>query len=157
MPHRPKQPSSSILDALKTLLLSETVGTQDEIKLVLEELGYDVNQSKVSRLLRKLGAVKMTNERKQIVYSLPLEPPPPASKSILSQLIISIKYNETLIIINTNPGSASLIGRLLDHHRDELRVLGTVAGDDTVFIAPTSVKSITKTLHSIKTFISKMQ
>jgi transcriptional regulator of arginine metabolism len=157
MPHRQKKPASSMLDALKTLLLAETVSTHDEIKLALEKLGHDANQSKISRLLRKLGAVKMTNEYKQMVYSLPLEPAPPASKIILSQLIINITVNETLIVIHTNPGSASLIGRLLDHHRDELSMLGTVAGDDTVFIAPTSVKSITQTLRSLKTFLSEMR
>lgn len=157
MPHQPKDASVNILDALKSLLLVETVSTQDEIKQALEELGYNINQSKISRLLRKLGAVKVTNEHKQIVYSLPHEPPPPTSKSILSQLIISIRYNEMLIVIDTNPGSASLIGRLLDHHREELNVLGTVAGDDTVFIAPASVKSIAKTLKLIKTFLSDMQ
>jgi transcriptional regulator of arginine metabolism len=157
MPVRPKQSSANMFDALKTLLLAETVSTQDEIRLALEALGYDANQSKISRLLRKLGAVKITNERKQIIYSLPHEPPPPASKSILSQLIISIRHNEIMIVIDTNPGSASLIGRLLDHHREELHVLGTVAGDDTVFIAPTSVKLITKTLKSIRTFLAEMQ
>src|SRR5262249_31224642 len=98
---------SSVEEALKSILMSDSVGTQGEIKLALDELGYEVNQSKISRLLRKLGAVKMTNEHKQIVYSLPLEPAPPASKTILSQLIISIKTNETLIVIHTNPGSAS--------------------------------------------------
>lgn len=155
MPHRPKLLTAHIEDALKTLLLAETVGTQVEIQSVLEELGYEVNQSKISRLLRKLGAVKMTNERKQIVYSLPLEPKPPTSKSILSQLIVSIKKNESLIVINTNPGSASLIGRILDHHKDELNVLGTVAGDDTVFIAPLSLQTIANTLDLIQIFLAK--
>jgi transcriptional regulator of arginine metabolism len=146
----------SIEEALKAVLMSDSVGTQDEIKHALEELGYEVNQSKISRLLRKLGAVKISNEHREIIYRLPLEPAPPASKNILSQLIISIKTNETLIIIHTNPGSASLIGRLLDHNREDLSILGTVAGDDTVFIAPKSVKKIAKTLRVIQDFLAEM-
>jgi transcriptional regulator of arginine metabolism len=153
---KPKSAKFSIEDALKSILVSDSVGTQDEIRQALEELGYEVNQSRISRLLRKLGAVKMTNERKQIIYSLPIEPAPPASKTILSQLIMSIKTNETLIVIHTNPGSASLIGRLLDHNRDELKILGTVAGDDTVFIAPRSVKQISTTLRIIQNFLAEM-
>lgn len=156
MPPSPKK-YSSLVDALKTLLQSEKVGTQDEIKSALEKLGFEINQSKISRLLRKLGAVKITNEQKQIVYSFPHEPAPPASKIILSHLITSITLNETLIVIHTNPGSASLIGRLLDHHRNELNVLGTVAGDDTLFIAPTSIKTIKKTHLLITTFLSEMR
>jgi len=142
-------------EALRAILLSDSVGTQDEIRQALEELGYVVNQSRISRLLRKLSAVKGSNERNQIIYTLPIEPAPPASKNILSQLIIRIKTNETLIVIHTNPGSASLIGRLLDHNRDELNILGTVAGDDTVFIAPHSVRQIAKTMRVIQSFLSK--
>lgn len=150
------KPSRSIEEALKSILHSDTVGTQEEIKEALEDLGYAVNQSKISRVLHKLGAVKIMNERKQIVYTLPLEPAPPASKNILSQLIINMSSNETMIVIHTNPGSASLIGRLVDHNREDLLVLGTVAGDDTVFIAPTSVKKIAKTLQAIQSFLAEM-
>lgn len=145
----------SIIDALKSILLSDTVGTQDEIKQALEEQGFLVNQSKISRLLRKVGAAKTTNEHKQIVYSLPREPAPPASKNVLSHLVINITTNETLIVINTNPGSASLIGRLLDHNSQDLNILGTVAGDDTVFIAPKSIKQIEKTVETIKIFLAQ--
>lgn len=148
--------SSRMIEALKLILLSGKVSTQDDIKLALEHEGYEVNQSKISRLLRKLGAVKTSNERKQFVYSLQREPAPPTSKNILSQLIISITVNEALIVIHTNPGSASLIGRLLDHNRQELNILGTVAGDDTVFIAPKSIKQIAKTLRAMTSFLAEM-
>lgn len=158
MPHQGKKRTEGpvIIDTLKRVLLSGTISTQEEIKQALETHGFEINQSKISRLLRKIGAIKTTNERKQIVYSLPYDPAPPTSKNILSQLIISITTNETLIIIHTNPGSASLIGRLLDHNRQELSILGTVAGDDTVFIAPHSTKHITKTLEAIQTFLAEM-
>lgn len=146
-----------LIDALKQILLSGDAGTQEEIVNSLLQKGYDVNQSKISRLLRKIGAVKVTNEHKLIVYTLPLEPAPPTSKNILSQLITNISYNEVTIVIHANPGSASLIARLLDHHRQELNILGTVAGDDTLFITPTSIKEIKATVNAIKTFISQMQ
>jgi transcriptional regulator of arginine metabolism len=147
---------TTIVDALRATLRSNAVGTQDEIKQALEEQGFVVNQSKISRLLRKIGAIKTMNEQKQTIYSLPREPAPTASKMVLSELIISIAINETLIVIHTNPGSASLIGRLLDHHRQDLNILGTVAGDDTVFIAPAVVKQINKTLCAIQSFLVAM-
>lgn len=153
MPTKAKKP---LLEALKTVLQSSIVGTQEEIKHALAQQGYVINQSKISRLLRKLGAVKVTNERKQIIYSLPLEPAPPSSKNVLSHLILNITMNETLIVVYTNPGSASLVARLLDHHRQELKILGTVAGDDTLFIAPASVKLIRQTANAIKTFLAEI-
>lgn len=143
-------------ETLKSILLSGSIGTQEELAQELERQGYEVNQSKISRLLRKLGAVKVTNEKKQIVYALPREPAPPTSKNILSQLIINISMNESMIVIHTNPGSASLIGRLLDHNREDLRILGTVAGDDTLFIAPKTTREIAKTLQALKSFLAEM-
>lgn len=148
------KPKPGIEEALRNLLHSEVVGTQEEIKQALKELGYQINQTKISRLLRKLGAIKTTLDGSQIVYTLPMEPVPSASKTILSELITSIKTNEMLIVIHTNPGSASLIGRLLDHHREELGILGTVAGDDTVFIAPLLIKKIKTTLKKIQGFLA---
>lgn len=155
-PAAKKIKQQSVIEALKALLMAGSVGTQEEIKHALEQQGYPLNQSKISRLLRKLGAIKITNEHKEIVYTLPREPAPPTSKNVLSQLVINITLNESLIVIHTNPGSASLIGRLLDHNNQELHILGTVAGDDTVFIAPKSTKHINKTLLAIKTFLADM-
>jgi len=145
----------TVTDALKAILLSGVAGTQVEIKETLKQEGYYLNQSKISRLLRKLGAIKITNTQKKIVYSLPREPTPPSAKNILSHLVISITTNETLIVIHTNPGSASLIARTLDHHNEELNILGTVAGDDTIFIAPKSIKRISKILSAIRVFLSE--
>ncbi len=144
-----------MVDAVKNLLLSNQVSTQDEIKSALEQQGYAVNQSKISRLLRKLGAIKVHNEQQQIIYSLPKDPAPPSAKNVLSHLIVNIDRNETLIVVRTNPGSASLIARLLDHHGQELNILGTVAGDDTIFITPTSIKQIQQILLQIKVFLAK--
>jgi transcriptional regulator of arginine metabolism len=151
--HSTLRNTATILDALKELLLNASVSTQADIKKALQRQGYLLNQSKISRLLRKIGAVKITNEHKQIIYSLPKEPAPPTSAHVFSQLIVNITANETLIVIHTNPGSASMIGRLLDHHAQELEILGTVAGDDTVFIAPKSIKQIASLRKRIKNFL----
>ncbi len=153
---REKQRTADLISVLKDLLVHSKAGTQEEIKQLLQQQGFDVNQSKISRLLRQIGAVKTTNEHKQIVYSLPREPAPPSTQSQLIQLIIDVVANETLIIIHTNPGSAGLIGRLLDHNQKELGILGTVAGDDTIFVVPKSTRQIQQTLRAIKKHLSNI-
>jgi len=140
----------SVVDAVKNLLANGNITTQENIRLSLSKQGIVVNQSKISRLLRKLGAVKMFNHQKEAVYSLPLEPLPPPQYSPLGQLVLNIMANETMIVIRTNPGSASLIARLLDHHYQELQILGTLAGDDTLFVVPKSIKTLKKLTVSIK-------
>lgn len=150
-----KRITYNLLEAIKKLLLKGSAGTQEEICSALKDQGFDVNQSKISRILRKIGATKVLTDR-QVVYSLPREPAPPSTHSPLAQLIISVAANEVMIVVRTNPGSASLIARLVDHHQNELNVLGSVAGDDTLFIVPKSIKQIKTTLESIKKILSNL-
>lgn len=140
---------------LRELLQQGTVGTQEEICEALEKKGFDVNQSKVSRWLRKIDAVKAKNEKGQVVYRLPKEPAPPTASTKLRDLVISYDFNETTIVVHTSPGSASMIARVLDYQRDSLKILGTVAGDDTIFILPRSVKQIKQILEAIKHLLTK--
>lgn len=145
-----KESQVTLIDELRRLLLEGTVTTQEDICMSLESLGHVVNQSKVSRLLRKIGAIKSKNEHGQIVYRLPHEPAPPTTNSQLSTLIIDISANETTIIVYTSPGSAQLIARIIDYHKRDLQVLGTIAGDDAIFIAPKSIKTIDSSINAIK-------
>lgn len=137
-------------DDLRRLLTEGKVTTQEELCAALESLGHPVNQSKVSRLLRKIGAVKSKNEQGQIVYRLPLEPAPPTPASPLSSLIIDVDANENTIVVFTSPGSAQLIARILDYHKKAIQILATIAGDDVIFVAPTSIKNIDFTVKKIR-------
>ncbi|MDQ2993413.1 MAG: ArgR family transcriptional regulator [Pseudomonadota bacterium] len=140
----------ALIDDLRRLLIEGKVATQEEVCAALESLGHPVNQSKVSRLLRKIGAVKSKNEHGQIVYRLQLEPAPPTTTSQLSSLIIDVDANETIIVVYTSPGSAQLIARILDYHKKEIQILATIAGDDAIFVAPTSIKSISQSVSAIR-------
>lgn len=145
---------NTLTEDLRKLLLEGKVTTQENLCDSLEKLGHSVNQSKVSRLLRKIGAVKSKNEQGQIVYRLPHEPAPPTIADQLSTLLIDAVANETTVIVTTSPGSAQLIARVLDYHKKRLGILGTIAGDDTVFIAPVSIKKIKEVVAAIKKLLS---
>ena len=132
--------SATLITAITQLLRNEKMDTQEKIGIALQKKGFAVNQVKVSRLLHKIGAIKMS-EGEQIVYRLPVERTKLSAKDTLRQFINSITHNESLIIIQTSPGAASLVARLLDLSQNAA-VLGTVAGDDTIFVAPVSVKKI---------------
>ena len=143
--------SSPILDDLRKLLLHGANATQDTICNALEEKGHRVNQSKVSRLLRKINAIKFMNDQGDMVYHLPHDATPPPIGTTLSSLIIDIVANETTIIIRTSPGAASLIARIIDHKK--CQILGTIAGDDTIFVAPHSIKTIEQTMSLVRLFL----
>lgn len=143
----------TLSEDLRKLLIEGKVTTQEAICTNLTEIGHNINQSKISRLLRKFGAVKSKNAQGQIVYRLPHEPAPPTMSCQLSSLIIDVTSNETTIIVYTNPGSAQLIARVLDYHKETIQILGTIAGDDSIFIAPLSIKKIQFSVESIKNIL----
>ncbi len=146
----PKEMQLALANDLRKLLQEGTVGTQEEICAALELMGHIVNQSKVSRLLRKIGVIKSKNEQGEIVYHLPFEPAPPTTSSQLSSLTIEVISNEATIIVNTYPGAAQLIARILDYHKEKIQIIATIAGDDSIFIAPKSVKNIAASVKEIR-------
>lgn len=132
----------SRIETLRELLQNGEAGTQEEIVSQLGRRGFDVTQSTVSRALRRIGAIKVLNEGGETVYRLPDEvTAPPPIQAGLSDLVRDITHNGMMIVIHTTPGSASLVARHLDHARPG-GILGTLAGDDTIFVAPASARSI---------------
>lgn len=145
-----KKPEDMI-EAFKALLKEERYGSQGEIVDVLKEQGFtNVSQSKVSRMLSKYGAVRTRNARQEMVYCLPPELGIPSTRAPLNQLVLDIQHNDVMVIIRTTPGAAQLIARLLDSVGQKEGVLGTIAGDDTIFIAPMKVADIEFTLQNVR-------
>lgn len=142
---------NQLIKSFKSLLKAEQFGSQGEIVDALKEQGFDsINQSKVSRMLSKFGAVRTRNAKDEMVYCLPAELGVPTTNSPLKSLVTDITYNESLIVIHTSPGAAQLIARLLDSLGRADGLMGTIAGDDTIFIAPTSTARIESIYKAIK-------
>ncbi len=151
-----QQKQEALVQAFKDLLKQEQFGSQGEIVDALKAQGFDnISQSKISRMLSKFGAVRTRNARQDMVYCLPAELGVPTATSPLRQLVLDIEHNEMMIIIRTSPGAAQLIARLLDSLSKSDGVLGTIAGDDTIFIAPTNVSEIKQTIEKLEILFSK--
>lgn len=140
-----------LVKAFKDILKAESFGSQGEIVDALKIQNFDnISQSKVSRMLSKYGAVRTRNARGDMVYCLPPELGMPTAKSPLKQLVLDIVHNNVMVIIRTSPGAAQLIARLLDSLSQKDGVLGTIAGDDTIFIAPADITQIEDTLKKVE-------
>lgn len=143
--------TDNLLQVFKDLLAQERFGSQSEIVIALQEMGFNnINQSKVSRMLTKFGAVRTRNTRMEMVYCLPNEMSVPNTSSPLKNLVLDIDHNQLLIVVKTSPGAAQLIARLLDSVGKAEGILGTIAGDDTIFITPTTGTSIDKLMENVK-------
>ncbi|MBA6329147.1 transcriptional regulator ArgR [Colwellia sp. MB02u-6] len=151
-----QQKQEALVQAFKDLLKQEQFSSQADIAEALKSQGFEnISQSKVSRMLSKFGAVRTRNARQEMVYCLPAELGMPTAKSPLKQLVLDIEHNDVMVIIRTSPGAAQLIARLLDSLSKSDGVLGTIAGDDTIFIAPTNVKAIKQTIVKLEALFLK--
>jgi transcriptional regulator of arginine metabolism len=147
----PTNKPQDLLNAFKALLKEQRYGSQTDIVDALKAKGFsNISQSKVSRLLSKYGAVRTRNAKQEMVYCLPAELGIPSTSAPLTQLVLDIQHNDVMVIIRTTPGAAQLIARLLDSVGKKEGVLGTIAGDDTIFIAPVKVADIDFTMTNIK-------
>ncbi|SHO55616.1 transcriptional regulator ArgR [Vibrio quintilis] len=139
-----------LIRSFKALLREERFGSQSDIVDALKSEGFEnINQSKVSRMLTKFGAVRTRNAKMEMVYCLPAELGVPTVSSPLRELVLDIDYNKALVVIHTGPGAAQLIARLLDSLGKSEGILGVVAGDDTIFITPTLQISTEQLFQSI--------
>lgn len=147
---RKLEKDESLIEAFKSLLQQEKFSSQSEIVTALQELGFEhVNQSKISRMLTKFGAVRTRNTKMEMVYQLPTEPAIPTTSSPLKNLVIDIDHNDHLIVVKTIPGAAQLIALLLDSMGKSEGILGTIAGDDTIFITPTRQTEMNELIDNI--------
>ena len=149
----PATDSKNRLNALRNLLSQGTLSTQEELVEKLERMQFSVTQSTVSRDLRKIGAMKAIDPSGRTVYRLPDESLAPVTTTSLRNLVLSIRTNGSMIAIRTSPGSASLVARHIDATLPT-EILGTIAGDDTIFAAPASVTKVRQTVQLIERSLS---
>lgn len=145
LPMSVRSKQDELIKAFKEMLKQEKFSSQLEIVQALQHQGFDsINQSKVSRMLTKFGAVRTRNAKMEMVYCLPAEISVPTASSPLKNLVLDIDYNHAMVVIRTSPGAAQLIARLLDSIGKSEGILGSIAGDDTIFSTPTNGYTVKK-------------
>lgn len=122
------------LEVLRSLLAEGKLSTQDELRVKLEKQKFRVTQSTISRDLRRIGAVRAVNAEGITVYRLPDAMGAEAAAAAAADTVRSVQSNGSMLVIHTLPGLASMVARHIDMRRSG-DYLGTIAGDDTVFVA----------------------
>jgi len=144
-----------ITDACKNLLKIERFHTQDDIRQRLIRLGYQhINQSTVSRMLSRLNVIKVTDAYGKKIYRLPSEGKSQHTDVSVSTKIEFITHNQFVVVIKTPPGCAQLIARVLDLNPHP-EILGSVAGNDMVMVAPKSIRRIENCENVVKLLLDQ--
>lgn len=113
------------LAALGDIVRTKNIGNQEDLRRELGRLGIDATQSSVSRDLIELGITKRRG-----VYHLPVQ----GDETNVGTILEMETAGDHLIVVKTPPGQASMLALEVDRARFP-EVVGTVAGDDTFFIA----------------------
>jgi transcriptional regulator of arginine metabolism len=116
------------------LLRTEVLTTQAELLQKLRQRGIRVTQATVSRDMEELGVVK-TRDGYRLPETLePAAPPQPTLPLVLKEFTRGVRQASNLVILRTHPGNAHTVASALDA-TGWPEVVGTVAGDDTIFVA----------------------
>ena len=134
---------NSRLDAIRLILLTQEVGSQEELLNALAKEGFKLTQATLSRDLHQLRVVKTVGLQGRYRYVLTRPHQPrheaknedvrPVSQAQESTGFLSIKFSGNIAVIRTKPSYAGTLAYHIDNN-DFPEILGTIAGDDTVML-----------------------
>jgi transcriptional regulator of arginine metabolism len=123
-------------EAILQLIEQETIGTQDELMQKLAALGYNVTQATVSRDIKALKLVKSPVADGQYRYAAVKQEMQDISGkyySILTSAVLRADFAGNMVAIKCYSGMANAACAAVDHMNSD-RIVGTLAGDDTIFV-----------------------
>ena len=154
---------SSRLETLKMLISSHELSSQEEVLKALSKEGYKLTQATLSRDLKQLKVAKAASMNGKYVYVLPNETmykrvsnPRSLKEMMMTPGFLSINFSGNMIVIKTRPGYASSIAYNIDNH-DIPDILGTIAGDDTIFLVKKEDASEEALLKSLANAIPELK
>ena len=124
-------------DAIVRVVREEPVRSQEELLRLLAERGFEATQPTLSRDVRELGLVKTPRG-----YALPGASDPGLDaerragrlERVLAESVLSVRVAGSLVVLKTPPAGAHPVARVVDEAALP-EAVGTIAGDDTVFVA----------------------
>ena len=116
---------SERLEIILNLISARSVASQQELASILRKNGFPVTQASVSRDLDELGVVKSNGS-----YHLPQRP---ATSTIFGVQSL-VTAGDSMVVVKCLSGLASAAAVRIDSAKID-EIVGTIAGDDTIFIA----------------------
>ena len=130
------------------IIRSSRVRSQEELSSFLKRESIEVTQSTLSRDIRELGLVKIRGSY-QIAADVNSAPSEEVLRRAFGQFVIRTGVSGNMVMLKTSPGNAHSIGVVLDAAQWP-EILGTVAGDDTVFVLLRNSRLGRKVLERIR-------
>ena len=128
------------LEALRLIISSQQMSSQEEVLTALQREGFKLTQATLSRDLKQLKVAKAATMGGTYIYVLPndtmykrVSTPSNIREMMQESGFLSINFSGNMGVIKTRPGYASAIAWNIDKGEFP-QIIGTIAGDDTIFI-----------------------
>lgn len=132
------------------IIHKKPIETQEELAEELKKEGYNVTQATISRDIRELNLIKISNGNNVYKYAVPGEQvaPPNRAKNrrIFRDSVINIDFSENIIIVKSISGAAQAVALVIDNEGLE-EIIGTVAGDDTLLVVVKPKAAVPKLIN----------
>lgn len=147
-------------DQVRRLIAAGGVHTQSELVAALRARGVEVTQATVSRDLASLGVVRGFRGGR-LTYLLPDDMTADAAgaaearlRRLLADLPLTVAEAPPLVVLRTSPGGANAIASAIDLSAWE-DVVGTIAGDDTIFVACADAAALRRFRSRLEAFLGQ--
>lgn len=135
--------------AIREIISNQRIATQEELCEALKHNGFDVTQATVSRDIKELQLIKIPDQDGYL-YALPentgIKSSMERMKRVLQDSVINIDFSQNIIVFKTLPGAAQSVASVIDLAQNP-NIIGTVGGDDTVFLVIKPVETITRVVE----------
>lgn len=118
-------------EAILEIITENPVSTQEQLIEQLAERGISTTQATLSRDIQQFSLIKSRDENGINRYMLPAETA--AEKSLFAESVLSVDYAMNTIVLKCRAGMAQGTCAAIDSVNHQ-GVVGTIAGDDTIFI-----------------------
>ncbi len=138
---------------IKELLATYNVSNQEDLLRLLKKEAFEMTQATLSRDFAELGVMRVFTDG-GIRYILNADESGKQIAKLIGFEILSVQFNENLIVIRTLAGRAQGVAHFIDRLNKE-EIIGTVGGDDTVLIIPNKSESMLIIIDFIKKLMTE--
>lgn len=140
---------------IREIVENQNIETQLQLTQELRKFGFDVTQATISRDIKELGLIKVVSSENTFRYSLPaavVVNNGDRSRRMFRDNVLKVLAAENIVLLKTLPGMANAVAACLDTMNWEA-VLGSVAGDDTIFVLTPSSQCAKELVKRLQEYV----
>jgi len=138
-------------EMISHLISTHEITTQEMLRSLLEQNGFPVTQATISRDIRQMRLRKKRTANGKSCYSKSAAAPA-ATVSLMADVVLKIDHAMNTVVISCQAGSAQAACAVLDK-LNLSEIVGTIAGDDTIFVMTRSENNARQLVHQLETQI----